>query len=101
MRVKMTKLTRTMGARPKAEQPHTSGASLSASEVVTVVRRLGFVLMKAHEVMQGNLVSHGQYELAERLNDSLKPLADMLAHFELETGFEQEPEGEEDGNVQA
>jgi len=93
---KPAKMSKRMGARPdSAEQPHQSGPSLSASEVVTVVRRLGFVLLKAHEVMQGNLVSHGQYELAERLNDSLKPLADMLAHFELSTDFEQEPEGKE------
>lgn len=83
---------RRMGAgRPSPASPLKPG-ELSAAEVVTTVRRLGFVLVKAFEIMQGNLIRHKSYELAERLNDTLKPLADMLAHFELETEEESDDE---------
>lgn len=68
----------------RPEQPLTSGPSLSASEVVTVVRRLGFVALKAYEVMQGNLTSRGNYQLAEALADTLKPVVDMMLHYSLE-----------------
>lgn len=61
-----------------------NASSLSASEVVTIVRRLGFVALKVFETIQGNLVSAGRHSYAEALNDSLKPLVDMLVHFELE-----------------
>lgn len=58
--------------------------SLSASEINGVVRRLGFVLSQAYTVMQSNLISNNRLDLAEALGDCLKPLVDMLLHFELE-----------------
>lgn len=91
-------LRRTMGARPTAEQPLTSGQSLgelSRSEIVTVVRRLGFVALQVFNTIQGNLVSSGRHQYAEALNDSLKPLVDLLVHFELE----DEPDTETDHEV--
>lgn len=83
MPTKVQNLQRRMGARPMAEQPRTSGQSLSVSEVNTVVRRLGFVALKVFETIQGNLVSAGRHQYAEALNDSLKPLVDCLVHFDI------------------
>jgi len=87
MRQVAKNLRRTMGARPTAEQPLTSGLSrgeLSRAEIVTVVRRLGYVALRVFETIQGNLVSSGRHQYAEALNDSLKPLVDLLVHFELD-----------------
>jgi len=91
-------LSKRMGARPMAEQPLTSGPSrgeLTRAEIVTVVRRLGFVALKVFETIQGNLVSSGRHQYAEALNDSLKPLVDLLVHFELE----DEPDTEVDHEI--
>lgn len=62
------------------------GASslLTISEVNTIVRRLGYVLVRVHQVLVENALAHDEVELAERLGDQLKPLADLLAHFTLE-----------------
>lgn len=98
MKTKIPTLRRRMGARPMAEQPHTSGQNLvgaaDAATINTVVRRLGFVALRVFETIQGNLVSSGRHEYAEALNDSLKPLVDMLVHFELEVAPETEKEAE-------
>lgn len=51
--------------------------------VVTVVRRLGFVLGKAHELCESDLIRNGFHETAEVLRDELKPLIDALVHFEV------------------
>lgn len=69
-----------------------SASSLSASELRTIVRRLGFVALKAHETMMSNLLADKKASLAEALNDALKPIVDALLHFEL-------PEGEDDGEL--
>lgn len=82
---KLDRLNKRMGEARRAETtPSPSGASLSASEIVTVIRRLGYVALTAYDVIQGNLTSRGNYRLAEALGDTLKPLVDMLVHFELE-----------------
>lgn len=70
--------------RERMESARTS--SLSASEIRTVVRRIGFVAQKAHETMMSNLIAAGNDELAENLNDALKPAVDYLLHFEMEDG---------------
>jgi len=58
-------------------------SSLSAAEVCTVVRRMGYVAAKVHEVVMARLVVDDQ-ELAERFNDIFKPLVDIMIHFTLE-----------------
>jgi len=94
MKTRIAKITRErMGDRANALESLTPGPNLSASEIVTVVRRLGFVLLRAYEIMQGNLISAGNHSLAETLGDTLKPLADMLVHFEL-VEEEETPDGE-------
>jgi len=98
MSEKMKTVRRTMGARPTAEHPLTPGPSrgeLTRAEIVTVVRRLGYVALRVFETIQGNLVSSGRHQYAEALNDSLKPLVDLLVHFELE----DEPDTEVDHEV--
>jgi len=67
------------------ENERESASSLSASEAARVVRRFGFVLYKAHEVMVSRAIANGDEELAELLNDTLKPIADLLTHFTLES----------------
>lgn len=78
-------MTRSDGSR-KGKRMGPQGA-LSALEtkvatVVTVVRRLGHVLMKAHEVAEKDLIEHGFHETAAELRDAVKPLYDAMLHFE-------------------
>lgn len=61
-----------------------SAASLSAAEITTVVRRFGFILLKVHEIVMTRLTGAEDAVLAERVNDTLKPMADLLVHFTLE-----------------
>lgn len=69
-----------MGARERASAP----GELTPAQLVTVVRRLGFVMSKAHETIMGRLIAQGEHELAERFNDLFKPLVDLVVHFELD-----------------
>lgn len=83
-----------------AGESHTAGASvgeLDRATVVTTIRRFGYVITKAHEIIMGRLTSQGDYELAERFNDIVKPLADMLLGFELEES--SGAESKEDADV--
>lgn len=77
-----------------------SASSLSAAELRTIVRRLGFVAHKAHEAAMSNLLRNSDSNLAELFNDAFKPVVDYLLHFELEgvrfTGDEEETD---DGEV--
>lgn len=102
MRTKVTGLKKRMGASA-SEQPHTSGPSLrvdlDAATINTAVRRIGYVLSRVYEVMQGNLTSAGKYELAETLADCLKPLVDMLVHFELSMTIDTSADTEVDNEV--
>lgn len=59
-------------------------ASLSASDVNGVVRRIGFVVMTAYQTMMSRLIADGSSELAEALGDALKPAADYLVHFDID-----------------
>lgn len=68
---------RTRGARPA------SRIEQDTAVAVTVIRRMGFVLGRAHEVMESQLLDRGLHETASVLRDSLKPLIDALIHFEL------------------
>lgn len=95
MRTKVTEISRRVGAK-RAAPAETPAGVMTVQELVTTVRRLGYVCLRVHEVVMGRLTSQGEYSTAERFNDVFKPLADMLAHFELEdSGGEQE--GEPDG----
>lgn len=97
MKLKAQNLRRTMGARPTAEQPHTSGRNLGeldGATINTIVRRLGHVALQVFNTIQGNLVSSGRHQYAEALNDSLKPLVDLLVHFELEDEADTEVDHE-------
>lgn len=87
MVTKVKNISRRMGARPMAEQPHDSPSSYPTvadrAVINTVVRRLGVVAYRVFQTIQSNLVSAGREEYAEALNDSLKPLCDMLMHFDI------------------
>jgi len=61
-----------------------SASSLSASEVRTVVRRLGYVALQVHEVVMSRLTQDSDPRLAEAFNDIFKPIVDMMLHFDFE-----------------
>lgn len=63
----------------------------SESEMVaqTVVRRLGFLALKAHEVIMSRLIEE-ESPLAVTFQDAFKPLVDAMVHFEI---------GDDDGEV--
>lgn len=65
-----------------------SASSLSADlpKLVRVVRRTGYVLARLHELVMAKITADDDIELAERLNDELKPLIDGLLHFEVSDG---------------
>lgn len=92
-------LSKRMARSQTSSALSTAGASrgMSRADIESVVRRLGFVAVKTFETIQGNLISSGQEQLAETLNDVLKPLCDMLLHFELEM-LVHELEGPEERN---
>lgn len=46
------------------------------------LRNLGAVVLKVHQIVVGRLIAAGRDGEAEALNDWMKPLGDMLAHFE-------------------
>jgi len=77
---KIPQLSRRMGA---SASEHRTG-DLSPAELVTIVRRLGYVALRVHEVVMGRLTSQEEYSMAESFNDLFKPLCDLLVHFELE-----------------
>jgi len=83
MKVNPRELSRRMRAGRSADSTTLAGETTRA-ELVTTVRRLGYIALRIHEVVMGQLTRTERYELAEQFNDLFKPLADLLAHFELE-----------------
>lgn len=79
---------------PKGESSRRVGAEiLTAEQLETTVRRLGFVTVKMHQVMMSNLIAADKHELAEAFNDAFKPVCDWLLNFTLE-GVSRETEVE-------
>lgn len=84
-------MTREHGSRQKKRMGPVGALSaleLKVATVVTVVRRLGHVLMKAHEVAEKDLIAHGFQATAEELRNGIKPLYDAMLHFEAGTQVE-------------
>jgi len=79
-KAKASQLSRRMGA---GREPGTAPGDLSRAELVTTIRRLGYVALRIHEVVMGRLVEQGSQQMAEHFNDWFKPLADLLVHFEM------------------
>lgn len=67
---------------------------LTAGQLETTVRRLGFVTVKMHQVMMSNLIAAHKHELAEAFNDAFKPVVDWLLNFTLE-GVARETEDDD------
>jgi len=63
-----------------------SASSLSASELTTIVRRLGYIACKLHETIMSKLIADGDDVLAEQFNDAFKPVADWLIQFKVHGG---------------
>lgn len=88
----------TFGADSHTDSDVRSRGSLDRATVVTTVRRMGFIMVKMHEVIMSSLCRDGKTRLAEQFNDVFKPLADMLLHFELcDTPQRETDDGERDG----
>lgn len=92
---KMQRFSKENGRAGSAGESRTADGTLSRAELITTVRRLGYVCIKVHEIVMGRLTTQGHYELAERFNDIFKPLADMLLAFDL--ADTQQGEEYEDG----
>jgi len=85
---------------PETTPKETLPGELERATIVTTVRRLGFIMVKMHEVIMGRLVRQQEHELAEQFNDVFKPLADLLVHFDLDDPLEgvgEKPQGEANG----
>lgn len=81
---KIAKLSRRMGAgRMPGNDTSVVSGGLEEATVITTIRRMGYVLSKVHEIVMARLIAQGEGDLAERFNDTLKPLVDLLVHFEL------------------
>lgn len=55
-------------------------------QLQSVVRRTGVALERLHQLVMTRVLHDEDVELAERLNDELKPLIDALIHFEVRRG---------------
>jgi len=60
-----------------------SSSSLVASEYQRCIREIGVVLEKLHQLVMTRVCSENDLELAETLNDEVKPVIDWLIHFEV------------------
>lgn len=56
---------------------------LTAAQVNVIVRRLGHVAHVALTTMMSNVIRSGDQQLAEALNDALKPCVDYMLHFDV------------------
>lgn len=61
-------------------------SSFSAADLQGFVRRMGYVLSKVHELVMTRVIADADVELAEEINDELKPLVDALINFEVPRG---------------
>jgi len=103
MDAKMRRKVRRMGEgrlSPESSPKTIQAGELERATIVTTVRRLGFIMVKMHEVIMGRLIRQQEHEMAEQFNDLFKPLADLLVHFTLDDTLESEEEqGGGDGQL--
>jgi len=92
---------RVHGSRQSTRERSSLGASAAAEVAVatTVVRRLGYVAVKAHEALMSNLIHKGCSDVAEAFNDAFKPLVDAMLNFEMHVGAGEEWNDETDAEV--
>lgn len=91
----MQRFSKENGRAGSAGESVTAGVTegeLERATIVTTVRRLGFIMIKMHEVIMGRLIRQEEHELAEQFNDCFKPLADLLIGFSLDDTLEGENE---------
>jgi len=67
-----------------------SASSLVAAEYGRCIREIGVVLEKLHQLVMTRLCATKDMELAEELNNDVKPLIDALIHWEVPRGTSQE-----------
>lgn len=68
--------------RARASSLLASGVSAERT-INTVVRRMGVVGAKALDAMMADLIASDSDELAMALNNALKPIVDMMLHFDI------------------
>lgn len=71
------------------------GEPPTARELTNMVRRLGFVVIKMHEVVLSSLIEHDREGLAEEWNDIVKPVADFLLNTSFDVARDTIPEGDD------
>jgi len=72
------------GSRKRMERASASSFAAQVPELVSVVRKSGYALAKLHDLVMTRVCSDDDVELAETLNDELKPLIDAMIHFDVE-----------------
>lgn len=78
-------MSRHYGSKENARQARVLTGPATAKAVVSIVRRLGIILLAVYEVAERELMREGYNQTAEEMRDTLKPLFDSLIHFEVTT----------------
>lgn len=74
------------GSAPGARPANAISEREATTRAVTgVIRRLGRVLMAAHEVSEKKLIELDMPATAAELRDAIKPLYDAMIHFEFDS----------------
>lgn len=79
MKTRVENLRKRMGAGGVAG----SASPLSRGEITTIVRRFGYVVLKAHEIIISNLEGNGDQQLADEVEGALRPVVDWLLAFDV------------------
>lgn len=72
------------GSRDNERRRMPAQPPLRRDEIERSVRSIAQVLLRLHQLCMTRLCHDNDIELAEELNDALKPAIDFLLHFELE-----------------
>lgn len=85
MKVKLARISKENRGAP-AQPPFQQSLSPDAARetIMKVVRRQGFLLSSIHAVCMEELLKHDLKDEALYFNDSVKPLADQMIHFDWE-----------------
>jgi len=70
------------GSRERVVQRDAASLLASVDDYAVVVRKTGEALLRLHQLVMTRICAEDEIELAEQLNDELKPALDYLVHFE-------------------
>jgi len=74
------------GSRGEGRARSASSLVAPVDALTQAVRSTGRALGKLHQLVMTRVLADDDWQLAESLNDELKPLIDALIHFEVRRG---------------